>query len=352
MRPTMLSLLMLLALPAAADYKSDYSDGVKAIERGNWARAKEKLQSAIADSPTPQARVRLYGMRLEPYIPHFYLGVALSNLKDCSGALQALNNTASQKILAEVEDLSAQRTQAQQIISRCSAAAPPLAPSQPAVVPATPVTPALTPAELQKLSTLRTSVDSLQARVQRRRAALAATDAEGLRRIDSALALARSTLERMAADKQGAQLASTEAALLQQQTALTALEKRADAAIASAAQQPATQSTPALAVTPVAPVEKVLAPALLTQITEHYFAGRLSAAARMDVSSLRGKPLALALQLRAAARYSIYSQQGSQNADQLAEVSADLREAKRADSSVRPSSRFFPAKLIALYINS
>ena len=56
-----ISLLTLAAGIARADFKSDYSDGIKAADKANWANTRAKMQSAIAAEPNPQTRIPLYG---------------------------------------------------------------------------------------------------------------------------------------------------------------------------------------------------------------------------------------------------------------------------------------------------
>ncbi|HNX50095.1 MAG TPA: hypothetical protein PKL08_08030, partial [Thermoanaerobaculaceae bacterium] len=78
-----------LALPVWADYKQKYSDGIKALETRNWADAARLLREAAAEQPQEGERIKLYGMRFEIYLPHFYLGQVLVQTNDCPGALKA-----------------------------------------------------------------------------------------------------------------------------------------------------------------------------------------------------------------------------------------------------------------------
>ncbi len=78
---------LLLASPARADYKDSYRKGVELAEKGNWAEVARHMRAALAEQPREGEQVKLYGMRFEPYLPHFYLGLAMANTGDCEGAL-------------------------------------------------------------------------------------------------------------------------------------------------------------------------------------------------------------------------------------------------------------------------
>lgn len=82
-------LALALASPVAADWRSDYLDGRRALERGRPAEAVALLAAAAASHPEEQARARLVGVIPEPYLPHHYLGLAHFALHDCAAALAA-----------------------------------------------------------------------------------------------------------------------------------------------------------------------------------------------------------------------------------------------------------------------
>ncbi len=86
---TVLALGLLLPTLALADFKRDYGTGLKALQDGDLDRAVADFEKAIAENPDSAERVRIYGMRFEPYLPHFYLGEAKFRRGDCPGALAA-----------------------------------------------------------------------------------------------------------------------------------------------------------------------------------------------------------------------------------------------------------------------
>ena len=83
--------LVLLASPARADYKETYRKGIEAVDRKRWAEVARLMREAVAENPREGERIKLYGMRFEAYIPHFYLGLALVNTGDCEGAVRAFD---------------------------------------------------------------------------------------------------------------------------------------------------------------------------------------------------------------------------------------------------------------------
>jgi tetratricopeptide (TPR) repeat protein len=103
MRNLTKTLLVLLSLaiagPAWADFKRDYGNAVKAIGSGKWDKAAEGLRSAISENPDSAERLRLYGMRFDVYMPHYYLGEALFQQGDCAGAVAAWDEAISRGVI-------------------------------------------------------------------------------------------------------------------------------------------------------------------------------------------------------------------------------------------------------------
>ena len=83
--------LVLLASPARADYKETYRKGIEAVDRKRWPEVARLMREAVAENPREGERIKLYGLRFEAYVPHFYLGLALVNTGDCAGAVQAFD---------------------------------------------------------------------------------------------------------------------------------------------------------------------------------------------------------------------------------------------------------------------
>lgn len=98
--------LYLGSLPrqARADFKKTYEEGLQAVEAEDWTAVARLMESAIAEEPQENRRVRLYGMRFVPYLPHYYLGLARFRLGDCDGALAAWRSSEEQGEVAATEE--------------------------------------------------------------------------------------------------------------------------------------------------------------------------------------------------------------------------------------------------------
>jgi hypothetical protein len=97
---------LLLSVPAGAEFKRDYTVGKKSFEDAEYEDAIEKLKSAIADNPEPAARVKLYGMRFDSYLPHYYLGQAYFKMNDCQSALAAWEQSLSGGVIQDKDEFS------------------------------------------------------------------------------------------------------------------------------------------------------------------------------------------------------------------------------------------------------
>lgn len=110
---------LLLAVSVHADYKRDYGSGVKDYNKGDYSDAIESLQEAIDQEGSAQEKVRIYGMRYEPYIPYFFLGQAKYKAGDCAGALAAWTESQSQGVIQQQQD---QFSELQAGMAACEAA--------------------------------------------------------------------------------------------------------------------------------------------------------------------------------------------------------------------------------------
>ena len=73
------------------DYREPYRNAVLAMNRGQWDQAAALFRSALAWHGTDTGeRINIAGFgNIEPYVPHYFLGLSLKNLGDCEGALRA-----------------------------------------------------------------------------------------------------------------------------------------------------------------------------------------------------------------------------------------------------------------------
>lgn len=81
-------MVLLVASPAFADYKDSFRRGIEAVDKQNWGEAARYMRAAIAEKSQEGESVKIYGMRYEDYLPHYYLGLALFRIKDCDSALR------------------------------------------------------------------------------------------------------------------------------------------------------------------------------------------------------------------------------------------------------------------------
>lgn len=99
-----------MAVTTFADFKRDYGSGVRDYNGGDYADAIEALQKAIDQESSAQEKVRIYGMRYEPYMPYFYLGQAKYKNGDCQGALAAWNQSMAQGIVQQQDQFAELQT--------------------------------------------------------------------------------------------------------------------------------------------------------------------------------------------------------------------------------------------------
>lgn len=97
---------LLFVVLAHADFKRSYGSGVRDYTKGDYNDAIESLQEAIDEESTAQEKVRIYGMRYEPYMPYFYLGQAKFKNGDCAGALAAWNESITQGVIQNQDQFS------------------------------------------------------------------------------------------------------------------------------------------------------------------------------------------------------------------------------------------------------
>lgn len=85
--------------PSAGDYKDSFRKGVDASNRRRWTEARDMLALAVQQNGQDTGeRITISGFgNYEPYLPHYFLGVALKNLGDCAGAVRAWNTSEQQE---------------------------------------------------------------------------------------------------------------------------------------------------------------------------------------------------------------------------------------------------------------
>lgn len=388
-RPALALVALVVALtwqlsstPAWADYKSEYGRGLEAVKAQRWSDAAELMSAAIAGNPK-EGRVRLYGMHFEPYIPHYYLGLARFEMGDCSGALRAWAISESQGFISslpEYADLTAKRTTCQQ---RLTSAEP--TPQSPTAVPEQ-------PRIARALEDSRTGLRTAEAAAAKLGDLRKRRDYQPLWGADPALskrgADAAGILQQARAKLRAGESASDEtelaaaAALAQQATAAynglyQELEQRHRQAVLAARRSPTPERLAAAATAtskptrpplptttpPPAPTRKVsleptAVPVRSTQPPERL---RTAAAAFFDaeyettLTTLKGasfsdpRAVATAHLLRAVANYSLYLQGGEKNHDLRDTALAEARLCLRVRPQTRLDPSLFSPRLAALF---
>jgi hypothetical protein len=75
---------------ASGKYRDTFKKGVEAANENRWRDAQTLFAAALQQNPTESTeRINISGFgNVQPYVPHYYLGLALKNLNDCAGALK------------------------------------------------------------------------------------------------------------------------------------------------------------------------------------------------------------------------------------------------------------------------
>lgn len=350
MRASLLAILCLAALTPSlyADYQTSFRNGITAMDRRKWAEAASGMRSAIAENPTESSRkIFIYGTRYVEYTPHFFLGVALSNANKCGEAVTALETseqqgviqrTANYRELKRIVTVCAQQTPA---VVRADPAPPPEVqkpapepassgpqaigvPEPVRVQPPPPATTTRTPPDTVPVVTAPVTLEpALVAARQKLEAAL--SDSRNL--LDGAKPPARATASHDALRRAvAAATAARNSDSTQKVQSATRTLSEASAALRRA-----------LATVPGG------AGAQLAEAVRAYIRGDYqTTAALLDRARFESKgERAQAALFRAAARYAMYTLEGSRNDGLRTQAIADLREYRRIDTT-QPDVRLFP----------
>lgn len=140
-------LLVLLALPAAADWKRDYALGERAVRQSQWAEAERLFRQAAREEPTASERKRFEGVVFRDYAPYYWAGYAAWKQGACSRALEYWQDSANDPaVLAKIKDFKTQQDRGlaecrQQLAQATPATPPPAVASAPPQAPAAASTP-------------------------------------------------------------------------------------------------------------------------------------------------------------------------------------------------------------------
>jgi hypothetical protein len=340
---------------ASADYKDAYKQGVEAVEKSKWADAARLMQEAIAGKSSEGETIRFYGQRFEPYLPHFYLGLALFNSGDCVGALRSWATSEGQGAVRKSEQY---RTLTKNR-SACEAKAPPKA--TPATPPPGPDPAAVAQAAQAADAALKRADDAargvaglqgdpLLGGVWSQDGALGPAQ----ERAREAIASARSRLDAGRRKPDLGQIGEARDMAdraAQQLEAVSSHAARRRTELASAAKPTPPGPT---AATPTAAATKAPPPPALVDGARAFFAAQYAQAVAVlaGADSLPGRAGAQGLLLRAAARHALYLVGGEREPGLLAGAQADARASRKLDPQAVPDSQAFSPRFVELFNQS
>ncbi|MEM7353230.1 MAG: hypothetical protein AAF657_20715 [Acidobacteriota bacterium] len=90
---------LLWPLVVAADWQDDYRAAIQTIERQQWLDAARLLRSALAARPDETVQEG----QQQPYLPRYYLGLALFRMNDCLAALDQWSQSEAQGVVQATE---------------------------------------------------------------------------------------------------------------------------------------------------------------------------------------------------------------------------------------------------------
>lgn len=84
------ALTVAFTAPGFGGFAESFKAGIRAWDYKNWPEVVAAMRQAIAERPVATGEnIRIYGTRVVPYIPHYFLGLGLYRQGDCAGARQA-----------------------------------------------------------------------------------------------------------------------------------------------------------------------------------------------------------------------------------------------------------------------
>lgn len=323
-----LASVLLLASPVAADYIDSYRRGLEAANKQSWADAMRFMRGALAEQPREGEVIIFEGGRPEPYLPRYYLGLALFHTGNCVAARRewekgkgAIQKSSFAKTVAKLDQDCQKRAPREAAASQSAAAVE---------------------ADLRKAEKLAAAVAMLGSSPQiagEERQALE----KDLRDVQERLTDARAKLED---GRRNANVGDIAKARELTQRATTDIEKaRRKAMTHFAASRPGPAAPPPTAPAPVRPPDELVSAA------HAYFEGRYEDVVR-TLAEVPDGPGPVAVQsylLRAAARHALYALGGGKDNALLRAVTADVRTIRRLDPSFQPDAAAFSPRFRELF---
>jgi hypothetical protein len=325
--------VLLAAANAGADYRDAYRRGVVAAGQENWPETARLMRSALAERAREGEPIALEGDRKEPYLPRYYLGLALFHSGDCLGARRHWESSRRHGALRRS---SFYRT-VQKLNQECQKRLPREAAAAQSA--------RALEGELRKADALAGALAVLESNPE-----VVGEDREavvrGLREGREHLAEARSRLD---GGRRSADLGELDEARERTQRATDTLEKARRKAMRHLAPLAAGRSALAPSASPS--TEDAAPPAELVTAARAYFDGRYQEAADALAATDYGSgPAALqAHVLRAAARHALYLLGGRRDDALRRAVDDDVQAVRRLDPTFEPSASAFSPRFRELF---
>ena len=342
-----------LSLPARADYKESYKRGMELVERGNWPGVAQKMREAAAERGQEGEPVKLYGMRFETYLPHYYLGLALLGSGDCAGALEAWRISEAQgavKKTAQYKALVKDRATCEARIAQAAPKTP--ATPDPALQAVAAAENEVTTAEAASRSVAALAAEAELSPVWAKEASLGGAQKQASDLLTQAKAKLDAAKKKpdLATANEAKDLAAN-AARQFEAIRQAATSKRVD--LQRAAQKAAEDRTRKAEVLPLTPVQSPTVsgpPAELRQGVRAYFGGQYAEAVQaLSGASFQGRAALHALLIRAAARYALYASGGRKDEALKRDATTDIRACRRLDASFVPDPQAFSPRFLELF---
>ena len=343
------------AVPCLADHQDSYRKGIEAVDRKRWADVARFMAEAIAAKPAEGERVKIYGVRYEVYLPHFFRGLALARLGDCDAALPALRSSERQGPVKATIHFAALMDEITACEARTPRKAPEPMPSRAAPAPAAPTPdPAvvgraaktaeegIARADEMARAVSRLQDDAALAAAWRQTPALGPAAVEAARTLDAARA-------RLESGRQRSDLGElVEARDLAMQARERYLEVNRSAVDLK---QATPRAAPTLPPPPAVSASAAPAAAELMNAAQAYFGGRYEEALRhlAKPPAGKGRTAAQTYLMRAAAHFALYRMGGEKDGELLQRAAADVRACRRTDAALVPDAEAFSPEFIDFF---
>jgi len=327
-----------------------FRTGMTAFDQRRWDEAARQFEIAAQAKSDSDERVRLYGMRSETYLPHYFLGVALFQKGDFLGAITAFDaadragavrkNAAYYGRLQDLRKQAAAKTMVAAVTTSTVATTSMPATSTTTTVPVAVVVPptggTTSIAAADGSTALLAAQQAIQKAIREQQALQATTDIKALRQLDGAVA----RLEQQAIAQLNNAMARLDASNGSSADDLREVMRLANEAADAFGIARQTASRVVQRVT-----EELIA------ATKPYFVGQYSAA-RTALDRLNYPPSRFAVQLwlfQAAASYSLYAIDGRRDETLRREAERKVRECRGVAAGFTPDARVFSPKFVQFF---